>query len=666
MVSSMNKGAYPSPQLSKKKTVKRIANSYSNVTEGGDIEWVGNNAVVVKEDIKKHNNKMNAEKHEDKSLKDAILTKSYPRSFIVLCLVFYLVIFMTFVSQLIMKSRSESTMNDLQVKKNLLKYSQERSYMAGLIEINAIAYVYILRGVLETSGAAPNLTTGILNLQSRIEILQDSNKKMLDYVFSLDKDIQEQLFAEDVRIYGTYLDSDDATVRYVNTFEFSDKTTNAVKALTGLKDASSEAGLHIFSYLQNILADDFLYKSAKISEILTQSVEEQKKSFENVTNSFLILNPFLLAGIGILLVGIIWNQYRIGKENMKAFIKIPSKGVQIIADRLAQFRINLINEESFSNGTASWVSSRTNNTAQNNEQSLKKVYENHKIEYKLFLRRYYKYIARVIACISPLVAITIWDLLQTQQAIKVIYNRQSQVQYAYYISNRATVAYIAEGSLFVTNNTLIVEHKYPEIGTEQGIEEIKQILSDIPKKFLETDGTYNPEVKNILFGNNAECKGFPTGFTAYCKAYVAEGPQVNLISAITVYQDVLVTKWYQYKKVNKSELKNLVAIWSAARSPLPSFGTMTPLAEMVAEIMDKSLTDKIEELQRFRDMIIIIFSVGLVLVGVVIWFYIFKVVREVYNDFKKVLQIFPSNLVLSSYLVKRFLLKTSNERKRFW
>jgi len=372
------------------------------------------------------------------------------------------------------------------------------------------------------------------------------------------------------------------------------------------------------------------------------------------------LNPFLLAGIGILLVGIIWNQYRIGKENMKAFIKIPSKGVQIIADRLAQFRINLINEESFSNGTAFWVSSRTNNTAQNNEQSLKKVYENHKIEYKLFLRRYYKYIARVIVCISVLIAITLWDLVTTRSAIKIIYNRQSQLQYANYISNRATAFHMTSLELFYSNNTAKVEGRLPLDGMDFGIKAIQQIQTDAPNKFLEVDGTYNPIVYGILFKSDPKCLRFSPTFVVHCTTLLSRGQPTNMMVVLAGLENLMKNKLQAYKQGNKTTMAELVNADASALTPLSNGIALAEEAHDIANVMDVSMTEKIEEMQKTKTTIIIVFSIALVVVSLMIWFYIFKVIKEVYNDFKNVLQVFPPNLVLSSYLLKKFLQRTSS------
>ena len=601
------------------------------------------------------------EKVENKAFRKAILTKSYPKSFTILCLIFYLVILMTFAGQIIMKSVSDSTMKGLQVRKNLLKYSEHRNYKGALIQINTLGCSLQIEGLLVLAGILYGPAAVIINLQVRLADMKLANDKMLGDIYSLDEKTQKLLFAADVRMNGTYLDSaDESTYKYVNTFQVTQETTSIIKAMLSLANATGVEAYNMFKYPGTNLQSDFLYKR-EISDILANSVQEQKESFENITNAFLILSPFLLVGIGILLSLIIWNQYRIEKRNMKAFIKIPTAGVKTIAERLSQFKKKLVSQESFEK---SWEGTSGHNSIkfQESEQtaSYSKRAHDHKIIYNKFRARYYKYITKVFVCISILVAITIWDLIATQRAIKVIYNRQNQLQFANYISNRATLSHLAYFNLFFTNNELITEHRTPLDSLVQAAKDMRTIQTEIPKKFLEVDGTYDPEVRRIIFENNLTCQGFQTAYSVYCKALLSAGIPVNMIVVASALQDLLAIKIKNYQDADKASIKKVIeaAYWSP--STLQYFVTIAEEAQMIGEIMDKSMTSKIEETEELRNTIIVIFSIGLLLVSLFVWFYIFRVIREVYNEFKKVLQVLPPNLVLSSYLLKRFLQETSH------
>jgi len=600
---------------------------------------------------------------EHKAYKNAVLSKSYPRSFKGLCFAFYLVLIMTFATQLLMKSMSDRTMKDLQVRKDLLKESEERLYKGALIQVNARGILLQFEGSIHAGGLWNDLSTVIRNLQIRLHDMVLANSRMLNLVHFLDREIQDQMFARDIRMNGTYLDPEDESYHYLNAFQVTAETSNAIKALANMNTTAAPfATLNIFTYLAVNLVDDFLSKSKEITDILTNSVEKQKESFQYTTDLFLILNPFLLLSIGILLTSIIWNQYRIENINMRAFIKIPSQEVRIIADKLAQFKKDLLNEETFENKYISRTNKRNADKSPQNERipAYSKGSGLQQIHYKEFRRRYFKYIFRVIVCISALVAMTIWDLIITQNAIKVVYNRQSQIQFANYISSRATVTSMTYVQLFYTNNTVKVENHYPLDSLPILAEAIKRIQSDIPQKFLEVDGTYNPDVQKIIWDDNPECENFTPDFVNYCQILVNEGQPVNMIVAIAAFQSLIANKIRDYNNVvDKSNLTKIIEADAWTTNPFPNFVTIAEEAHRIANIMDESMTHKMNEMKESKGIIIIVFSIGLLVVGVLIWCKILRVIREVDNDFKKVLQIFPVNLVLSSYLLKRFLQQSS-------
>jgi len=606
------------------------------------------------------------ESASDKAFKATINTKSYPRSFIILCFIFYGVVLLTFIAQVIMKSVSDTTMENLQIKKNLMKLSQDRSYKAALIFLSGNGAILQLEGYLSAGGSIIDLSTTVDNLQLRMRDMKDANDEMLQNVYALEKEFQSLLFVKDVGINGTYLETaDDYSGSYeeVNTFQATQEITNAIKTLDTLDNATSTAGYNIFSYLATNIVDDFQFKNVEITDIFISSVEKQKKSYQNIMNLCLFMTPFLLAGIGFLLMSIIWNQYRIEKKNMKAFIKISPSGVKDVSVQLSKFRKSLVDDESFER---KWFTSMNEDfeAIPEIEQSstYSKKHNTQILKYEEFRKRYIKYIFRVVIYMSILIAITIWDLVSTKTAIRVIYNRQGQLQFANYISNRVTTAYTAFNILFTTNNTMGVEHETALQAMYDATKQLQTIQTEIPSRFLEIDGTYNSQVKSIVFDNNPDCIGFTADIIIHCTFLLSKGQPVNMLVANTALLSSLNSKYASYLASTKTSMGQLLGLASKnVDIMLSNFMTIAYEAQTIADIMDESLTQKISDNRDTRNDIMIIFTIGLVLVSIIIWIDILRVIRNVYNDFKKVLQIVPPNLVLSSYLLKKFLRKTSNQ-----
>jgi len=371
--------------------------------------------------------------------------------------------------------------------------------------------------------------------------------------------------------------------------------------------------------------------------------------------------PFLLAGIGLILIVIIWNQHRIEKKNMKAFIKLNPTKVKDVSENLGKFRKSLINEESFERKWFSNMSGEFEILPEfEQSSSYSKKHNTQIIQDQEFRRRYIRYIFKVIFYISILIAITIWDLIATRESIAVIYNRQGQLQFGNYICNRVASAYVSFNMMFALNNTKDVEHRPAKDTMYQAIQDIQAIQSEMSTRFLEIDKTYNPAVKKILFDNNPNCEGFLPDNILYCRLLLAKGQPVNMIVANSAYISLLRGKYQDYENANKTTIATVMsAVYNNLQTILPNFALIAHEAKTISDIMDDSLDQKINSNKNARSTIIIVFSTILTIVSILIWIDILRVIRNVYNDFKKVLQIFPPNLVLSSYLLKKFLRKTA-------
>jgi len=381
----------------------------------------------------------------------------------------------------------------------------------------------------------------------------------------------------------------------------------------------------------------------------------------------LILIPVLLISIGILLISIIVNQYRIEKRQMQVLIRVRSSGMKDISNHIKRFQRSLIVEEDIENNWSNSFNEDLNAVidlqTEHPSSGYSKSHDTRHIKYRKFRKRYNQYVIRVILYLSPLLAINIWDWISTKNSTKVIYNRMDQLQYAYYISNRVTATYATFPILFFTNNTLPIERKTAFQALVDGAKETRAIQGEIFTKFQEVDGSYNPKIKSVLFENNPTCAGFAANNLIQCRNFVKIGQPNHLQSTITVFESLISSKIQSYLDIRNSTLLPQIIDTAFINfgTLLPSFVVISAESQIIASVVDETLSDKILETRDCRLLIFIMFSLTMPVAGLLIWFHILKNIREVYNDFKKVLQIFPPGLILSSYLLKKFLLATSNQ-----
>jgi len=620
--------------------------------------------------LSSHSSRQNsqAEKATYKAFKAALDTKSYPKPFMVLCVIFYAVIISTFVSQILLKVVCDKTLDDLKVKKNLLKAAQERSYRGMLSQVNSLSAAFQISGLIATEGVLLNPTYTANTLAGHAVLLKEANKNMLEYAYTLNEEIQERLFTPNVRMYGTYLNGNDSDYEELTTFQATERIINAIEtfALNAQKDLNT-TGFNTLYYVTRNVLDYYQYENTQIVEMLTNSVLEEKQSYENITIACLTLIPILLVGIGLLLISIVIKQYQLEKELMKALIRVRSSGMKDISDRIRRFQKSLTSEEDF--GT-DWFETVNEDldvviSLQSGQATsgYSKQHDTRLVKYETFRKRYYQYIVRVVLYLSFLVAVNIWDWVSTTSGNKVIYHRMDELQYAQFIGNRVTVIYTSFTLLFYTNNTLKVELKSALDFALDGVEEVKVINNQMYERFKEIDGSYNPEVKRIIYENNPSCSGFIGISLVQCGNLVKVGQATNMMALGTLFESMMGSKIQDYLSIrNSTSLTEIVDV-SYINLPLllPSFVLITFEAQLIVEIIDKNLEVNMQDTKNNRSYILVVFSWFLVVVSVLFWIRILKKIREVYNDFKKVLQIFPPGLTLSSYLLKKFVISTSNQ-----
>ena len=600
------------------------------------------------------------EKGEYKTLKGILRNKSYPKSFTLLCVGFYGVIALTLISQILLKTNSDNTMQDLVLKKNLLKNAEFFSFKAQQIQMNSVTGLLELRGVFEHSATAPGLNTSLKNFVERVSSLEKARLAIIQELDYLNDGYQESLAEKDVRIYGSFYASSKDYYRNLTIFQASEVIENAVHYLLAMDSVINSAGWEDFYFLFENVLDDFLIKCKEITSYFVKSVKDQKAYFQSVVSLCLVVTPFTLLGIILVLVFIIWRQYNIEKNYLLTFIKLKPKEVKDIQTSLLNFKRAIMSEEMLAK--KHYLKNFVNMTLHTHHEKGQSEYQSNKnqvIVYSSFRKRYYNYVIRVVLYLSSLIGIMIWNYIATDNSTHHIYSKQNQLEYANYISQRVCVSYAAYGALYVSNNTLNVEGQSSLSSLTQATAEIVEIIKEIPKVFLNIDGTYDPEVKTLIYGDY-NCDGLTDNPLYYCQVLIGMGQQINMLPQIAAYSTNIQNKITDYNNADKSSFDTIItAAFVNMGTFLPQYSLIVGISQLISDLVDARLSDYIKAANQIRSIILIIFSMCLILASVLIWFDVFIQLREVDNDFKKVLQTLPLRLVLSSFLLKVFLKKTS-------
>ena len=596
----------------------------------------------------------------------AITLKTYKKSFSFLCLIFYGVILLTLAAEIALKNVLDDTMNHLIIKTDLLNYAQLRTYQTCRMHNIARGSILQIAGVVtDTDLNVPNkqLQGNLDTMLSALTVLLQANDGILNNINNENDEIKQMLFQKDINITGNALDPTDPKYQLITSFQQVDIVTQALMVLKSLTTLISTAATRTFTFLANNLPNDFLAKNEEIIEVFLASVKQQKDNLQIAINLSVIVLPILLAGIVVLLSLIIWKQYQKEKENLLAFLKLNPLMIQHILENLKTFQRKLARLEDFTEELRPTVLYRLEYSSQfssgyHKNQDLKTI---NSMNMK---KRYIGYVLQILLYISILIIIVIVNYALITKATKEIYRKQGQIQYANDISMTVSITFISEIDSFVTNNTNYIMRQRPFDLFKTGIQDVAQIQTNIYKEFQDENGEYDPEVKTLIF-EEISCDRFTAGPYTFCNSLISLGQTMKMVSILTLYKNMLDNKYVQYLAVNKSSFATMIAVATTQVSYLQASSAVTSAyAQLISQAIGKKLAASVDDIYDLGTAILIVFSLSLVVVSLLIWFQVLTKVKEVNNNFKKVLAVFPPNIILSSFLLKSFLNQTSGIKQK--
>ena len=619
-----------------------------------------NEDISGSQDISKHSKY----KRQEKDFQRSLNSKYYSKAFSCWTLFFYTVILFSFASQIVLFSVFNSTMKDLIMKNDLLKFAQIRLYKMVLIHVNVMGVYLNIEGLVPVNDALREVTVPITNLRGHIPDLIHANQKIIQGLESVNTEVKKQLFLKDIAINGTFVESfNDEITLSVSQFQFIDKIVTALTTVLSHIDNlfTVEVSNLLYFVCRNVL-DDFIYKNTEMTNLFVGFVHQEKEYFQNMIFTCLTLTPFLLFGVALMLVFIIGNQYKIEKNYMLAFVKLNHKKVKIIQRCLKTFERSLQKKEDFEERQSMKLFLNLTKFPKDQEDNSHKEHETQIIKYATIRSRYTKYVIKIVVYIAFLICILIANYLTASRSKQTIYHRQNQLQFANQISNSVSVNYATFAVLFSFNNTVDVNRVDAETAYVQQSTEIRELQGQLSTVFEELDNSYDPKIKERLF-YNTDCEGL-TGITFYyCDLLGTKyGQRTNLLPSFAIFESLITKKIQDYIDCDKSTIASILnASHIDQEIYLPQFVNIAGQAQLIANIVDQNLAESISNAETQRVIFLVVFSISLFGVSLMIWVQILSKLREVDNDFKKVLQVFPSSLILSSFLLKTFLKKTSKE-----
>jgi len=554
-------------------------------------------------------------------------------------------------------------MEGLVIRKDLLNYAQSRSYYASklcFVIMHIYAYtvgvdIYkipdsLVLGPSVAIGAMPTYYKGLAQASYNISKL---------IVKINDDEILDEVFAKNLRINGSMHDLSDKSIRYGTSFEAVDLLVTASRLLI-VSNYWSTGARPICEFLRWNAENDFLAQNQYITALFQRSVNNQRRNLKDFIMVCLVLTPFLLGGVGLLLAAIIWRQYSEEAAYLRAFTKLDPGAIKSILKGMELFRSALLHDSSFTD--QSMIEYFWDSSVWMENSSLKQRHAKHdtqEIDYDKLRRRYLGYVVQVTGFVGVLIAIPLWNFLTARSYTDIIYNRQSQLQLSNHLSETVALSYQGLAELFETNNTFSFIQMSPYNYMKKNVAELKNLQNQIIKGLMELNNTYDPQIQTLLF-EGRPCSSYTSFYFTYCNTLNNQGTKTNIFNLIAYYAGAVEDRLNKYDYVNLTTMTSIMTAFYQGINPFSVTSSfLSYQAQQINLIVSDNLTNSILSAKNIQNTILTIFGVLLTIVSLLIWIRILKTIKEVRNDFKRVLQVLPPKLVLSSFLLKQFLVKAS-------
>ena len=590
----------------------------------------------------------------------ALEVKYYSNTFKILAAIIALFVLIIFFCELSLNLVLNNSGKNLTLKKDILTNAQLRTYYLSNIQSTFRQIWDVGTGRIQISelglvGKKPIVYIGIV--AGFLPTLVATNEKLVESANLLDDNIRNSLFEKDVRVYDTDIDRTGAL--YMDMTSFQGTVRVIETTFRGIALAKIDVNLteNEYSFILRNAINDIFVKNDEISALFLASSLDQVSSIQSICTKFAITICMLLLGCAAFLVFTIVNNYRSEKENLIAFTKINTTEVGNIMARLSHFKQGL-EEDYIDKAIIASLREQQKRFNGNYRWNHKHNEFSRDANHSGILRKHVMYSLRAIFYIAILIGLVAASSAMIIDSLSYFSIKQTQLDFANRMNTRTNLAMITSQELPIGNGTTLIKNVETEIGIFDVINDIILLQTEVTNIIVKSDLVNNPQIQQILYEDG--CSLYEDSILQYCTVLYKKGIKPSLIQLLALLESYVVQRKNSFFDGDRSaaalkaiQLQNYDTLVAIKR--VLSGGSTT-----IASIIDSDFEDHLVSYRSRRNMFFAILSVVLLVVFLLVWFTVLRQLKEVHNQFKKVLQTLPSNLILSSFLLKTFLMKSSH------
>jgi len=586
--------------------------------------------------------------------------KHYPSLFKVMSGLLYLALVVFLLGQFLIWAVVKSNVDDFKAQKDILRNFQLRNFY--LITTEGVTrFLHDIQvGAFDISGVpvlANALGTYHTISRNYLSGLTEANQNLLLNSKYFDVEISSLLFTKDIPIYYTYFDESPQSYIEETSFGAVERIVTAITMVLNYEGTTAEAIQDVAHFVFRNCLNDVLVKNQKISGTIIGMLNSRRDKIGNDVTCYFIGMVVLNVIILVIFIFSLWKQYVKETTNLTAFCKISNQKVNEVLNECLEFK-EIIEEQKSLNVDVMISTGLTQRKQNPDDQAKREV--NKTPNHKGLRRKYYIYAGIFSVFLVLIVGLIVIGATLTGNLLDAFKKEQEQIYFVDYMRTRIALLLQASRELLATNNTAMLENRQAVDEYYYLLEELKGVKSQIYSKLLDEDTVEKiPDVETMLLGDACSLMGDSSQAQFYCQIMKNADTNTGLVYVLAYYEDALSNYLRSYEDSDKSE-SALMDIQTELYTEIPGYyGVLGNGAVTLSDIIDAKLEAQLESNNKSKIYSLIYCSVVAVIVGWLLWMLILRRLKEGVNQFKNVLKVLPAEVVLSSFLLKTFLRKTS-------
>jgi len=592
----------------------------------------------------------------------AVTMKYYSKSFKILAILSFAFVFGLLMNQVYFRVYLSKSQEDFTLRKNILSSAQLRTYSLALVQ-SVMRHIVAL-GTNRLSPADMGLIvrpvpTYITIATNYIKQLATYNKQLLLDANSLNEERRAFLYQEDVRMYDTFFDPTGKSFINMTSFHATTRIIETAFKEIALSKIDVNDSIPQFNYIYRNSLNDLYIKNNEISRVFFDSVQSQLGDIILITRIYWVVGTVLEFTMTFIVLFMLWKLFYSEKKNMTDFSKLDTLSIKLFLVKLKKFS-NSVHDEVFFE--------EHNRKRMNDDETFvaKEVFQySRSLNYTGLKRKYFIYSGRWILFMCFLSAIIIINTITANRSQKYFAKKIGELDLCYRLNSRININTIVATELPPGKGETMIQNEKTSVGIATAYRDMIELQSELWEYIMKGDLVDDPVIKSVLFDDACDflIKNEAT-LDLFCSVAPILGVPRNIIQSLIIIEKVILDKKVLFEASDKTE-QSLKAIESH------DFDTLTTAKRFLTSgftaiglSIDAKLKDYITNFIRYRNLLVWISTIFYFVLVLLVWKFLLVHLKETHNNFKKVLQMLPGEIILSNHLLKNFLRKTSTENLR--